>query len=135
MRRVHTAIVVAAAALALGGCAAQGPTSAGDFKGDKRAVASVVDDIQSAGRSGNPDKVCNDILTTEFANRFKTGNTSCVDEIEDAMRDVNDYDLEVQDVTVTGDTATAKVRQGKEGRTATFTFERVGSGWRASGIS
>jgi hypothetical protein len=135
MRRVHTSITLAAAALALSGCAAQAPTSAGDFKGDESDVAAVVDDLQSAGRSGDPDKVCNDIFTTELANRFKAGKSSCVDEIEDAMRDVNDYDLEVQDVTVTGDTATAKVRQGKEGRTATFTFQRVGSGWRASGIS
>jgi hypothetical protein len=135
MRRVHASITLAAAALALGGCAAQGPSSAKSFKGDERAVAGVVDDLQNAGRSGNPDKVCNDIFTTELANRFKTQGTSCVDEVEDAMRDVNDYDLDVQDVTVTGNTATAKVRQGKERRTATFTFERVGSGWRASGIS
>ena len=135
MRRVQSSITLAAAALALAGCAAQGPSSAGDFKGDERDVAAVIDDLQNAGRSGDPEKVCNDIFTTELANRFKAGSSTCVDEVEDAMRDVNDYDLEVQDVTVTGDTATAKVRQGKEHRTATFTFQRVGSGWRASGLS
>jgi hypothetical protein len=135
MRRVHASITLAAAALALGGCAATPPNSAKDFKGAEADVAAVVDDLQAAGRKGNPEKVCNDIFTAELAASFKAGASTCVDEVEKVLRDVNDYDLQVQDVTVTGTTATAKVRQGNEGRTATFSFERVGNGWRASKLS
>jgi hypothetical protein len=136
MRRVHASITLAAAAaLALGGCAATPPNSAKDFKGAEADVAAVVDDLQTAGRKGDPDKICNDVFTKELAASFKAGTSTCVDEVEKVLRDVNDYDLQVQDVTVTGTTATAKVRQGKEGRTATFAFERVGNGWRASKLS
>jgi hypothetical protein len=135
MRRLHVSATLATAALALAGCAATPPSSAKNFQGAERDVAQAVDDIQAAGRSGDPDKLCNDLFTAEFADRFKAGSATCVDEVEKAMRDVNDYDLEVTDVTVTGDTATAKVKQGKEGVTATFGFQRVGNGWRASSLS
>ncbi len=135
MRRVHVSITLAAAALALGGCAATPPNSAKDFKGAEADVAAVVDDLQAAGRKGDPDKICNDVFTAELAASFKAGSNSCVDEVEKVLRDVNDYDLQVEDVTVTGTTATAKVRQGKEGRPATFGFERVGNAWRASRLS
>src|SRR3954452_7422421 len=114
MRRVHALITVAAAGLAFAGCSATPPSSAGGFKGAERDVAQVVDDMQKAGRTGKPDKLCDDIFTADLANRFKAGTATCVDEVEKAMRDVNDYDIKVADVTITGDTAIAKVTQGKE---------------------
>ena len=128
-------MTVAAAGLALAGCTATPSSSAGDFKGAEKDVAQVVDDMQKAGRNGKPDTLCDDIFTAELANRFKAGSATCVDEVEKAMRDVNDYDIKVTDVTITGDTATAKVEQGREKRTGTIGFERVGSAWRASSLS
>ena len=135
MRRIHASITVVAATLALAGCTATQSTSAGKFKGDQQAVAKVVDNLQKAARQGQNEKVCNDIFTKELAGKFTAGGTTCAGEIKDAIRDVNDYDLQVIDVTVNGDTATAQVRQGKENRTATFGFQRVGQTWRASSIS
>jgi hypothetical protein len=135
MGRLHASVTLAAVAIALGGCTATPPSSSKNFQGAERDVAKVVDDISTAGRGGDPEKLCNEIFTAELANRFKAGNSTCVDEVEKAMRDVNDYDIEVTDVTVTGNTATAKVKQGKEGRTGTFGFERVGNAWRASSLS
>jgi hypothetical protein len=135
MRRVHALITAAAAAFAFAGCSATPPSSAGDFKGADRDVAQVVDDMQKAGRNGKPDKVCNDIFTAALAEKFKAGNATCIDEVEKAMRDVNDYDIKVQDITITGDTATAKVTQGREKVNGTIGFERVGSSWRVSSIS
>jgi hypothetical protein len=128
-------MTVAAAGVALAGCSATPPSSAGDFKGAQSDVAQVVDDMQKAGRTGKPDKLCNDIFTAELANKFKAGSATCVDEVEKAMRDVNDYEIKVQSVTVNGDTATAKVTQGREKRSGTIGFERVGSSWRVSSIS
>jgi hypothetical protein len=135
MRSVHVLITVAAAGIALAGCTATPPSSAKNFKGAEKDVAQVVDDLQKAGRTGKPDKLCNDIFTADLANRFKAGNATCVDEVEKAMRDVNDYDIKVTDITVTGNSATAKVEQGKEKRTGTLGFQRIGSGWRVSSIS
>jgi hypothetical protein len=128
-------MTVAAAGLTLAGCTATPPSSAGNFQGAEKDVAQVVDDMQKAGRTGKPDKLCNDIFTADLANQFKAGSATCVDEVEKAMRDVNDYDMKVTDVTVTGDTATAKVEQGKEKRTGTIGFQKIGNAWRVSSIS
>jgi hypothetical protein len=135
MRRVHVLITVAAAGVALAGCSATPPSSSKNFQGDEKAVAQVVDDMQKAGRTGKPDKLCNDIFTAELADKFKAGTETCVDEVEKAMRDVNDYDIKVTDVTVSGTTATAKVEQGKEKRGGTIGFEKIGNAWRVSSIS
>ena len=135
MRRLHALITVAAAGLALAGCTATPPSSAGDFKGAEQDVAKVVDDMQKAGRTGKPDTLCNDIFTAELANRFKAGSATCVDEVEKAMRDVNDYDIKVTDITITGNTATAKVEQGREKRSGTIGFQRIGNSWRVNSIS
>jgi hypothetical protein len=134
MRRVH-ALITIAATLALAGCTATPPSSAGDFKGAEKDVAQVVDDMQKAGRTGKPDDLCNDIFTAELADKFKAGSATCVDEVEKAMRDVNDYDMKVTDITINGSTATAKVEQGKEKRSGTIGLERVGNSWRVSSIS
>jgi hypothetical protein len=135
MRRLHALITLAAAGIALAGCSATPPSSAKSFKGAERDVAQVVDDMQKAGRTGKPDKLCNDIFTAELANSFKAGSATCVDEIEKAMRDVNDYDIKVQDVTIDGSSATAKVTQGKEKVSGTIGFQRIGNAWRVSSIS
>src|SRR3954447_16616890 len=135
MRPVHAPIAVLAAALALGGCTAAGKTSAGNFKGDEQAVAKGVDDLQKAARQGQNEKVCDDVFTKELAARFDAGGATCAGEIKDAIRDVNDYDLKVTDVNVTGTTATATVTQDKVHKSATFGFQKVGPDWRLSSLS
>jgi hypothetical protein len=135
MRRVHAPITLVVAALALGGCTAAGKTSAGNFKGDEQAVATVVDNLQKAARQGQNEKVCNDVFTKELAAKFNAGGATCAGEIKDAIRDVNDYNLKVTDVNVTGTTATATVTQDKEHKTSTFGFQKVGPDWRLSSLS
>jgi hypothetical protein len=132
MRRVRALATIALAGILLTGCAQQ-ETSAGDFKGAEADVAEVVDDLAGAARSGDGDEICTRIVSSEFAEELAAGNT-CKDEVERAVADANDWDLEVSDVTVTGTTATAEVRQGEdsEEKTATFEFERDGDRWRAT---
>ena len=45
MRRLHPAVTLVAAALALGGCTGQTSSSSGDFEGAEADVAKVVDDL------------------------------------------------------------------------------------------
>jgi hypothetical protein len=132
MRRVHALVTIALAGVALTGCTQQ-QTSAGDFKGAEGDVAAVVDDLASAARSGDGDEICTRIVSSTFAEELAAGDT-CKKEVERAVADANDFDLEVRDVTVTGTTATAQVRQGdgSDAKTATFEFERGSDGWRAT---
>ena len=51
-----------------------------------------------------------------------------------AIKDANDYDLQVRSVKITGDNATAQVRQGDDGEVATFSFVKEGGVWKASAL-
>ena len=51
-----------------------------------------------------------------------------------AIKDASDFDLQVSQLKVNGNTATAQVRQGEDGETATFTFVKEGGAWKASAL-
>jgi hypothetical protein len=134
VRRVHLAVTLAAAAVAVGGCTAQSSSSsAGDFKGAEADVAQVVDDISSAGQKGNADDICAKYVSKELAASLKAGDSDCTDELRETIQDVNDFDLEVTDVTISGTTARAEIKQGdKKPTTATFELAREGKDWRVT---
>ena len=100
-------------AVALAGCG-QAPTSANDFKGDEKAVAETIEDLQSDAQGRKPGEICSDVLSRALADKLKTAGNDCTDEMEKITGDADDFELEVTDVTITGTTATAKVeaRQG-----------------------
>jgi hypothetical protein len=133
MRRIHGPLTLLLVALALGGCTTQEETSADRFQGDEREVAELVDDLAAASRSGDGEEICTQILTPQLAEDLAAGD-ECKDEVEQALSDANDYDLEVRDVTISGNTGRAEVRQGDDGRTATLEFERGRDGWRATSL-
>ncbi len=131
MRRPHAILTAALAAVALTGCGAQQSDSADRFQGAEREIAQLVDDLAAAARSGDGEEICTRIVSSEFAQQLG-GGEPCKDEVAKAVGDANDFDLEVSDVTVTGTTARAEVRQGDDGKSATFEFERGRGGWRAT---
>ena len=132
MRRSQLAVTFVLAAFALAGCG-QEETSADRFQGAEREVAELVDDLAAAARSNDGEEICTRIVSSEFAEEL-AANDSCKNEVERAVGDANDFDLDVRDVTVTGTTARAEVRQGEgdDAKTATFEFERGEDGWRTT---
>jgi hypothetical protein len=129
MRR--TVLATTALALVLSACGSAAPSQESKFTGDRAEVAQVVDDLAAAGRSRDADKICSEILAKQLVNELKSAGGDCVTEMDRAINDANDYDLTVDDVKVTGDTATARVRQGKSKTVATFSFIKENGGWRA----
>ena len=101
---------------ALAGCG-QAQTSANDFKGDEKAVAQTIEDLQSAAQGRKPAEICSDVLSRELADKLKATGNDCVREMEKVTGDADDFELEVKDVTVTGTTATATVRRARAART------------------
>ena len=75
-----------------------------------------------------------EFLAKQLVTEIKSAGSDCVTEMDRAIKDANDYDLQVTSVKVNGDNATAQVRQGKDGQTATFTFVKEGGVWRASAL-
>ena len=128
MRRPPPLLALLLATGSLAGCTAAGQnTSAGDFDGAERDVAQVIDDLKG---SRDPEEICSRIFTDAFARSLEADGHDCVDEVQATIRDVAGTGMEVDDVTVTGDRATAKVSQ--DDKTATFELERDGSSWRIS---
>jgi hypothetical protein len=123
------------AALALAGCAQAPPSSVGKFKGAEADVARKVDDLAKAGRTGKPDDICSNILSKELVDQLKDGGTDCATEMQKAIEDADDFDLQVLDVKITGTTATARVRRGDKGPTETMEFTRENNQWRATSLS
>ena len=94
----------------------------------------VVDSLAPAGSRGDAERICTEILAKQLVTELKTAGGDCVTEMDRAIKDASDYDLQVTSVKINGANATAQVRQGKDGQVATFTFVKEGGGWRASAL-
>lgn len=133
MRRAFFAVPVIA--LLVSGCGAATESQESKYTGDRAEVAEVVDELAAAGSRGNAQKICDDLLAAQLKTEIKNAGGDCVDEIERAIKDASDYDLQVVDVKVNGANATAVVRQGEDAKnTATFTFVKDKGVWRASAL-
>ena len=136
MRRSLLALPLVLAALAFAGCTAAN-TSSGDFKGEQKDVADVVDTLGSAAGAGDGEKICTEVLAKALADKMAAGGSTCAQQLDDALADADDSDLSVESVTVDGATATAKVKGrdgGNKDAVRTFEFERSGQDWRISSL-
>jgi hypothetical protein len=127
-------LLVIAAALTLSACGTASSSSDVKFTGAQKDVADLVDKLATAGQRHDASTICNDILATQLVKELKTAGGDCESEMKDAISDATDYDLQVRSVKVTGNNATAQVRQGDKGKVATFTFVKEAGGWRATAL-
>jgi hypothetical protein len=125
-------LLVIAAALALSACGTASSSNDVKFTGAQKDVADVVDKLAAAGQRHNASTICDDILSKQVVAELKSAGGDCEDEMKDAISDATDYDLQVRSVKITGNNATAQVRQGDKGKVATFTFVKESGGWRAT---
>src|SRR3954465_291197 len=126
--------LAAVLALALSACGAATTTQNDKFKGAQQDVVKVVDSLASAGSRGDAERICTEILAKQLVTELKSAGGDCVAEMDRAIKDASDYDLQVTSVKINGDNASAQVRQGKNGPVATFTFVKEGGAWKASAL-
>jgi hypothetical protein len=134
MKRVALALAV----LGLAGCGAQQSSSSSLDKftdPQQKAVAQKVEDLESAGKRGQADDICSDILAQSLVSQLNAAGTDCPTEIQKAIDDANEFSLDTQKVTISGNTATAEVKQGDNGPTETMQFTREKNDWRATSLS
>jgi hypothetical protein len=127
-------VAFAALAVLLAGCGAAQETSSGRYSGEEKQVARIVDDLQAAGQAADGDKICTRILAKPLADRLAAGGRSCAQEVEDAIADADEFTFEVLDVTVAGQSATARVKEGS-GRGRTLGLVRDGKDWRVQELA
>jgi hypothetical protein len=128
------ALAAAFSVLFLVGCTQTTSSTTGNFQGAEKAVAQKVADLSDAGSKRKPADVCGGILSEALRAKVAQGGSSCDDEMKKAIEDVDQFDLTVNDVTVTGDRASARV-QSKDRDTKvvrTFQFVRENGDWRIS---
>jgi hypothetical protein len=125
-------VALVAAALGVAGCTSSTGSTSGKFSGAQAEVAQVVADLAKDGKRKDAQNICSDILARELVDKLNQAGTSCGQEMDKAISDADDFDLSVQKVTINGSSATAVVRRGKDGPSATFRFVREGGKWKAT---
>jgi hypothetical protein len=123
-------------ALALAACGAEPRDSAKEFTGDERAVAAAVEDLESAARDNDTDAVCTKLFAQRLLSTLKQQGTDCATAVEDAFQDADAMEITVDEVTISGDTARAKVTSGtgSSKKADTLELEKVGAAWRISSL-
>jgi hypothetical protein len=112
MRRlVRTTVVPILALLALAGCG-QAADSAGDFKGEEKKVAQVIEDLQEYAQQDDAGEICETILDPDAVQGIPGGD--CEKAMKQAIDEADNYDLTVDSVRVSGTTARARVKAGRD---------------------
>jgi hypothetical protein len=125
----------AALAVALTGCAGQQASSAGNFKGDQKAVAQTLDDLAKAARDGDEKTVCTQILARALVSALDA-HGGCRPVVYRQLKQADLPTLDVKSVAVHGRAATARVTSKVSGhdQTQTVTLVNEAGRWRVSGL-
>ena len=108
--------------------------NADDYSGTDAEVAGLVDDFANAGRDGNGTEVCEEIFSEELASNVEDeAGQSCASEVEENLPE-GDYELEVDDVNVKGQTATANVTD-QDDNSSVLHIERVDADWQIARVT
>ena len=120
--------------VAIAGCG-QTASSTSKFKGAEKDVADTIEQLQTAATGRKPEDICANVLTRALIEKVKTSGHDCVTEMENVTGDADDYELTVTAVTITGATATARVKArkgGKDNALTNFALAREDGKWRLS---
>jgi hypothetical protein len=134
---VRTAAVLCVLALIAAGCGAGETDSSKSFDGQERAVARAVEDLEKAGRDGKEREICSQLLSERLLAAVRKQGTNCVTAVKEALEDTDSFDLEVEDVTINGERASAKVKSGRAGgseKTDTLGLQREGAEWKIASL-
>jgi hypothetical protein len=129
-------VFLCALSMAFAGCGAAERDSAKEFKGPEAAVAKVVEDLEAAARANEPDKVCSALLDDRLLTALREQGTNCRTGTKEAFDDADSFDLTVEDVTISGAAATAKLSAGTGSNEKDYTLEfaRDGVAWKISSL-
>jgi hypothetical protein len=128
---MRTAALICLLALALAGCGSASSDSTKEFKGEEQKVAAAVEQIEKAARDDKPATVCDRLFTDARLAALKAQGTNCKTGVKEAFKDADSFDIAVDDVTISGNAATAKVTAGtgSSKKTETLELKRDGAAW------
>ncbi len=132
-RRVLAPLSVPLCAVALAACGSTVSTTG--FKGEQRAVAQTISNLQADATAADAKKICaNDVAGTLV--RSLGGVKGCERAIKDQLAEVDNLEASIQsiDVAAGAASATARVKSTYEGRShaGTVTLVKEGKSWKIS---
>ncbi len=134
---MRSALAFVATALALSSCGGDRPRdSAKDFSGVAGAVAATVEDMEEAARNEDEGRLCTKLLSDSLLAAVEEEDIRCETAVREAFQDADSLDLTVEDVSITGDTATARVTSGRGSneKTNSLQLEKSGAVWKISAL-
>src|SRR5687768_433809 len=106
---MRSALALCLLAMTLAACGAAPRDSAEEFKGEQAAVASAVEDLESAARDNDAGQACTKLFSSGLLATIKEQGKNCETAVEDAFTDADLVDLTVEQVSINGTKATVKV--------------------------
>jgi hypothetical protein len=123
-------------ALALSACGSTVSTSA--FKGEEKAVAQTIANLQSDATAGDQGKICNKDLAASVVKGLG-GVKGCEAALKSQLTEIDNLEASVESVKIgpSGTIATAMVKSVHEGkkRTSTVTLVKEGGRWKVAAVS
>lgn len=133
MRRPLAVMSVLACSLPLAACAST--TSTAGFKGAEHEVAQTIVNLQSDVTASEQKKVCANDLAAVVVSRLG-GTKGCEATVKERLTEVDNTELTVESVKVSGTTATASVKSVYSGKKklSTVSLVKEGGKWRISAL-
>ena len=130
---MRTIAIISLLTVAIAGCGGRAPRdSTQEFSGEKAKVAAPVEALEEAARDRKPQTVCTQLLSDRLLAQLKEQGTNCPTAVKEAFDDADSLDLTVDDITITGNKATAKITSGRgsDKKTDTLELAREGGTWK-----
>jgi hypothetical protein len=121
--------------LGLSACAQTVSTSG--LKGEAKAAAETVKELQSNATAGEAKKICQDDLDHAVVARLASSSGGCQEAIKKQLAEIDSVELTVESMQVTGTSALAHVKSiysGKK-RISTMSLVKEGKKWKISSFS
>jgi hypothetical protein len=137
----RAAALLCAPALALGLSACAATVSTSGLKGEPKAAAETVKDLQSNVTAGDNKKICEKDLASAVVKRLASTSGGCQEAVKKQLAEIDSVELTVEAIRVVGKTATAKVKSIYSGKKtySTMTLVKEGTGskseWTISAFS
>ncbi len=99
------------------GVSACASTTAGTFKGEPKAIAQTISDLQTEATAGEAKKICANLLSSAVTARLRSAPGGCTQTIKDQLSQVDTLELTVQSILPKSATsASAQVKSTYAGK-------------------
>jgi hypothetical protein len=134
MRRPLALLSVPLSALVLTACGTGVSTSA--FKGEQQKVAQTIANLQKDATAGDEKKICANDLAAAVVTRLD-GSKGCEKAVKSQVAEADSLEVTVQSVTISANTATAKVTSIYSGkhRLGVLALVKEAGKWKVSSVT